>query len=73
MAKIEKTTAKEFRAKSIDELETKIADLKKEQFNIRFTRASGQTENPARIRQVRREIARIMTIVGEKRRGGAKA
>jgi large subunit ribosomal protein L29 len=73
MAKTDKTTAKEYRAKSIDELETRIADLKKEQFNTRFTRASGQNDNPARIRQVRREIARVTTIVGQKRRGGAKA
>jgi large subunit ribosomal protein L29 len=73
MAKTEKTTAKEYRAQSIDALETKIADLKKEQFNIRFTRASGQNENPARIRQIRREIARIQTVANEKRRGGAKA
>jgi large subunit ribosomal protein L29 len=73
MAKAVKTTTKEYRAKSLDELETRVGDLKKEQFNIRFTRAAaGQTENPARIRQVRREIARVLTIANEKRRG-AKA
>ncbi|MEO0637221.1 MAG: 50S ribosomal protein L29 [Pseudomonadota bacterium] len=59
--------ASEVRAMSLDELTTKLTDLKKEQFNLRFQRATGQLENTARVRQVRRDIARIQTIAGEKR------
>ena len=51
------------RAKSIDELKTELTGLRKEQFNLRFQRASGQLENTARVRQVRRDIARIMTVL----------
>jgi large subunit ribosomal protein L29 len=58
--------ASELRPKTSDELKTQLADLRKEQFNLRFQRASGQLENTARVRQVRREIARIMTILGER-------
>jgi large subunit ribosomal protein L29 len=56
----------DIRAKSADELKTQLADLKKEQFNLRFQRASGQLENTARVRQVRRDIARIQTVLGER-------
>jgi len=58
--------ASELRPKTSDELKTQLADLRKEQFNLRFQRASGQLENTARVRQVRRDIARIMTILGER-------
>ena len=60
--------ASELRPKTSDELKTQLADLRKEQFNLRFQRASGQLENTARVRQVRRDIARIMTILGERGR-----
>ena len=56
--------ASEFRAKSADELREQLLDLKKEQFNLRFQKATGQLENTARVRQVRRDIARIKTILG---------
>jgi large subunit ribosomal protein L29 len=58
--------ASELRPKTSDELKTQLADLRKEQFNLRFQRASGQLENTARVRQVRRDIARITTILGER-------
>jgi large subunit ribosomal protein L29 len=55
-----------------DELTDELAKLKKEQFNLRFQRATGQLENTARVRQVRRDIARIKTITRSKA-GEAKA
>lgn len=55
--------AADLRAKSADELKTELVDLKKEQFNLRFQAASGQLENTARVREVRRDIARIKTIL----------
>jgi large subunit ribosomal protein L29 len=55
----------DLRAKTGDELKTSLVDLKKEAFNLRFQRANGQLENTARMRQVRREIARIKTILYE--------
>jgi large subunit ribosomal protein L29 len=56
------------RAKSDDELSTDLLTLKKEQFNLRFQKASGQLENTVRVRQVRRDIARIKTIQTERQR-----
>jgi large subunit ribosomal protein L29 len=56
--------ASDMRAKSPDELRELLGDLRKEQFNLRFRKASGQLENTARVRQVRRDIARIKTILG---------
>ena len=56
------------RAKTEDELEGELDQFGKEIFNLRFQRASGQLENTARMRQVRRDIARIKTILGERRR-----
>ncbi len=58
--------ASDVRAKTADELKTELVNLKKEQFNLRFQQATQQLEAPARVRQVRREIARIKTILGEK-------
>jgi len=58
--------AENLRASTVDELKAKIVDLKKEQFNLRFQRASGELENTARMRTIRREIARIKTVLGEK-------
>jgi large subunit ribosomal protein L29 len=55
--------AEELRGKTPDELKTQLVELKKEAFNLRFQRASGQLENTARVRQVRRDIARIQTIL----------
>ena len=55
--------ATDLRAKTGDELKTSLVDLKKKAFNLRFQRANGQLENTARMRQVRREIARIKTIL----------
>jgi large subunit ribosomal protein L29 len=58
--------AAEFRAMSLDQLDDELAKLKKEQFNLRFQAASGQLENTARVRQVRRDIARIKTIARQR-------
>jgi large subunit ribosomal protein L29 len=60
--------ADEFRTKSADELADQLAKLKKEQFNLRFQRANGQLEKTNRIRVVRKDIARIQTILTEQRR-----
>ena len=57
--------AEALRAKTPDELKTKLIDLKKEQFNLRFQAAGGQVENPTRAKIVRREIARIKTVLGQ--------
>ncbi len=59
--------AADLRAKTVDELKEQLLQLKKEQFNLRFQKASGQLENTARVRQVRRDIARIRTLLAEKR------
>jgi large subunit ribosomal protein L29 len=73
--KAKKTTATkvssktvDFRAKSPDELNSQLSNLKKEQFNLRFQRANGQVENTGRIRVLRRDIARIQTVLTEQRR-----
>ena len=60
--------ADEFRTKSADELADQLAKLKKEQFNLRFQCANGQLEKTNRIRVVRKDIARIQTILTEQRR-----
>ncbi len=65
--------ADDFRAKSADELNDQLVGLKKEQFNLRFQRANGQAENTGRIRVLRRDIARVQTILNEQRRVSAKA
>ena len=59
------------RAKSDDELKEQLLDLRKEAFNLRFQTASGQLENTTRVRQVRRDIGRIKTILNERRRAQA--
>ncbi|HEX2018700.1 MAG TPA: 50S ribosomal protein L29 [Aurantimonas sp.] len=64
--------ASDVRTMTQDELTDELAKLKKEQFNLRFQRATGQLENTARVRQVRRDIARIKTITRSKA-GEAKA
>jgi large subunit ribosomal protein L29 len=60
--------AQEVRAMTPDQLSEQLASLKKEQFNLRFQRATGQLENTARVRAVRRDIARIKTVQAQ---GGA--
>ena len=62
------SAADEFRARTADELGDQLAKLKKEQFNLRFQRANGQVENTGRIRVLRRDIARIQTVLTEQRR-----
>jgi large subunit ribosomal protein L29 len=56
----------ELRTKSEDELKDSLLGLRKEAFNLRFQRASGQLENTARIREVRRDIARIKTVLHQR-------
>ena len=60
--------AKDVKAKTTDELNAELAQLPKEVFNLRFQKASGQLENTARVRDVRRTIARIKTVLGERQR-----
>ena len=55
--------AEELRGQTKDQLTDQLVDLCKEQFNLRFQKASGQLENTARVRQVRRDIARIKTVL----------
>jgi large subunit ribosomal protein L29 len=63
----------DLRAMSPDQLDDEFLKLKKERFNLRFQRATGQLENTSRVRQVRRDIARIKTIAGQKRAGQSPA
>ena len=58
--------ASDIRAMSADQIKDELVKLKKEQFNLRFQRATGQLENTARMRQLRRDIARLQTIASEK-------
>ena len=67
------TNARDLRSRTPDELAEQAETLGKEIFNLRFQRASGQLENTARVRQARRDIARIQTILGERQRAAAKA
>jgi large subunit ribosomal protein L29 len=62
----------ELKGKSRDELLSLLGDLQKEQFNLRFQKASGQLENTARVRVVRRDIARVKTLLGARRRAGTE-
>src|SRR6201991_2347449 len=63
--------ASDVRAMTVDQLDDEVLKLKKEQFNLRFQRATGQLENTARVREVRRDVARMMTIAKQKRSGEA--
>ena len=65
--------ADEFRDLTLDQLDDQLVMLKKEQFNLRFQRASGQLENTARVREVRRNIARVKTLARQKRAAEAAA
>ena len=55
------------RAMTVDQIDDEVLKLKKEQFNLRFQRATGQLENTGRVREVRRDIARVKTIAAQKR------
>jgi large subunit ribosomal protein L29 len=66
-------TPQDLRVMTLDQLNDELMKLKKERFNLRFQRATGQLENTARVRDVRRDIARIMTIARQKRAAAAKA
>jgi len=59
--------ADDLRTMTLDQLDDELIKLKKEQFNLRFQRATGQLENTARVRAVRRDIARIKTVARHKR------
>jgi large subunit ribosomal protein L29 len=63
--------ASEIRRKSGDELREQLLQLKKEQFNLRFQKATGQLENTNRVREVRRDIARLKTILAEQQAAAA--
>ena len=63
--------AEDLRTKSADELKESLVSLRKERFNLRFQQASGQLENTARARQVRRDIARIKTILRDKQQAAS--
>ena len=59
--------ASDVRAMSIDQMDDEVLKLKKEQFNLRFQRATGQLQNTSRVRVIRRDIARIKTVAAQKR------
>ncbi len=65
--------ATDFRSKSPDQLKEDLLQLKKEQFNLRFQQATGQLEKTARIKVVRRDIARVQTLLREQARADAEA
>ena len=65
--------AEDARAMTVDQLNDELVKLKKEQFNLRFQKATGQLENTARQRSVRRDIARIQTVLRSKRAAAAPA
>lgn len=62
--------AQDLLGKTRDELNTQLIDLRKEQFNLRFQKASGQLENTARVRAVRRDIARIKSVLQQQQAKG---
>jgi large subunit ribosomal protein L29 len=61
--------AADVRALTLDQIEDEVLKLKKEQFNLRFQRATGQLENTSRVRVIRRDVARLKTIASQKRAG----
>ena len=67
------TKPADIRAMGADNLPIMLLDLRKEQFNLRFQRATGQTEGVGRVRQVRRDIARVKTIMSEQKRSAAQS
>ena len=63
----------DLKAKSDDQLQTQLGELKREQFNLRFQSATNQLEKPSRVREVRRTIARIKTLQTQRTSAGSKA
>jgi len=63
----------DIRARTPDELDALLLELRREQFNLRFQRATGQTEGLGRVREARREIARVKTVQAEKQHDAAKS
>ena len=63
----------DLKAKTDDQLQTQLEDLKREQFNLRFQAATNQLEKPSRVREVRRTIARIQTLQNQRARANASA
>jgi len=61
--------ATDIKVMTIDQIDDEVLKLKKEQFNLRFQRSTGQLENTARVREVRRDIARLKTVAQQKRAG----
>ncbi len=68
-----KKTVNTLRDKSVDELRSRERDLREQLFKLRFQRATGRVENPMKMRQVRREIAQIQTLLNERERSAASA
>ncbi len=68
-----KSTVEDLRTKSDDQLSETLTGLKREAYNLRFQAATNQLERPARVKEVRREIARIKTLQGQRTREAAKA
>jgi large subunit ribosomal protein L29 len=64
--------AADIRPMTVDQIDDEVLKLKKEQFNLRFQRATGQLENTSRVREVRRDIARLKTVAKNKRSGAPK-
>ena len=62
--------ASDLRAKTPDELRTELVNLRKESFNMRFQKANGQLDKVSRVREVRRDIARVQTILAQKKKAG---
>ena len=62
----------DLKAKTDDQLDEELGNLKREQFNLRFQAATNQLEKPSRVREVRRDIARIKTLQGDRTRAAAK-
>jgi large subunit ribosomal protein L29 len=59
--------AGDIKTMTVDQIDDEVLKLKKEQFNLRFQRATGQLENTSRVREVRRDIARLKTVARQKR------
>ena len=64
--------AADIKTMTVDQMDDEVLKLKKEQFNLRFQRATGQLENTSRVREVRRDIARLKTVAKNKRSGAPK-
>ncbi|OWU84031.1 50S ribosomal protein L29 [Oceanicola sp. 22II-s10i] len=65
-------SAQELRDKTPDQLREELTNLKKEQFNLRFQQATGQLENPARMRAARRQAARVLTVLNQKAKAASE-